>query len=134
VVVSGGYNGPDDPGTTGAAVMRDFLVQVGVNPRDILVEDQSASTHESAARCRQLLNQHGIRKVVLVTDALHLRRAEACFHKQSMEVVPAGCNYRATHFGANVASFLPDADAMVGTSSAAHEWLGLAWYWLRGRT
>jgi hypothetical protein len=33
----------------------------------------------------------------------------------------------------SITSVLPSAGGMQGVNDASHEWLGLAWYWLRGR-
>jgi uncharacterized SAM-binding protein YcdF (DUF218 family) len=130
VLVTGGKVHAGDPGPAVAAVMRDFLLTQGVRPDDLLVEDGSRTTYENAAASARLLETKGLRRVVLVTDAAHLRRAEACFRRQGVDVVPCGCRYRTAGGVGTVADFLPDAGAAVGVGEAAHEWLGLAWYWL----
>jgi uncharacterized SAM-binding protein YcdF (DUF218 family) len=129
VLVTGGKVRESDPGVSVAAAMRDFLLTQGVADRDLLVEDRSRSTAENAAASARLLEPKGVRRVVLVTDAAHLRRAEACFRRQGLDVVPCGCRYRAAG-GVGVADFLPDGSAAAGVGEAAHEWLGIAWYWL----
>jgi uncharacterized SAM-binding protein YcdF (DUF218 family) len=134
VVVSGGKVDPDSPGPALAVPMCDFLRQQGVAEADLVVEDRSTTTFENAVEGGRLLAERGIHKVVLVTDALHLSRASACFRKQGVEVVPCGCRYRASHWEWSVGSFLPDPDAARGSKDACHEWLGSAWYRLRGRT
>ena len=48
-------------------------------------------------------------------------------------VVPAGCRYRATEFFWTVFNFLPSAGAANSNQEVIHEWMGLAWYWLKGR-
>ena len=58
--------------------------------------------------------------------------ASVC-RKQGMEVVPCGCEYRILDFEIGPSSFLPQPGAARGCQRAMHEWLGLAWYWLRGR-
>jgi uncharacterized SAM-binding protein YcdF (DUF218 family) len=131
VLVSGGTVEEDKP--TCAPLMRDFLIQLGVPTTDILVEDRSRTTWENAVESRKLLEPHGIGKIVLVTDAAHLFRAERCFRKQGLEVLPWGCRYRATVFPLKVSQFLPSSRGGAGLRDAAHEWLGLAWYWLHGR-
>lgn len=132
VLVSGGTANDATPPC--APLMRDFLLKLGVAATDILVEDRSRTTWENAVESSKLLEQRGIRKIVLVTDAAHLLRAERCFRKQGMEVVPWGCRYRTKGFSLGLKSFLPSPKGSAGLVDAAHEWLGLAWYWLRGRT
>jgi uncharacterized SAM-binding protein YcdF (DUF218 family) len=133
VVVSGGRVLPDAEAPTCAAVMRDFLEELGVSADDVLLEDESRTTYENAARCRELLERRGLCRVVLVTDADHLFRAVRCFRKQGLEVVPAPCNFRAGRLFWQPREFLPDARAAQHVGEAAHEWLGTLWYWCCGR-
>jgi hypothetical protein len=60
-------------------------------------------------------------------------RAVRCFRKQGLVVTPSPCRHRATEFCFCAASLLPDPRAAAACAEAAHEWLGLAWYWLCGR-
>jgi uncharacterized SAM-binding protein YcdF (DUF218 family) len=113
--------------------MRDCLVQRGVAPADLVVEAESRSTYENAVECRRLLEDRGIRKVVLVTEASHLRRAVGCFRRQGLEVVPCGCRYRAQRYEGQLSDFVPKPWALAYCQEAAHEWLGIAWYRLHGR-
>ena len=132
VLVSGGrMNGPSEP--SGAEVMRAFLIDLGVNGSDITTEDASQTTYENAANSQKLLEARGVRRVVLVTDATHLFRAERCFRKQGLDVVPAPCNYRATRFAWSVMDFVPSPDAAQASAEAFHEWAGTLWYWCTGR-
>jgi uncharacterized SAM-binding protein YcdF (DUF218 family) len=133
VLVSGGKVHDDQPGPALAVVMRDFLLTQGVRPEDVIVEDASRSTYENAVQCARLLGEKGVHRVVLVTDAAHMRRAEGCFRKQGLDVVHCSCRYRATRRNIGPGDFLPEASAVVGVDEAAHEWLGLAWYWLTGK-
>jgi uncharacterized SAM-binding protein YcdF (DUF218 family) len=133
IVVSGGKVHPTDAGPPLAEVMRDFLLTQGVRPDDLIVESSSRTTYENAVDSARLLNDQDIHRVVLVTDAAHLRRAVACFRKQGLDVVPCGCHYRALGRNGGPADYLPDPSAAAGVEDAAHEWFGLAFYWLTGR-
>lgn len=133
VLVSGGNVNGAPHHKACAAVMRDFLVQLGVRPEDVIVEGQSRSTHENAIESARILKEQGLKRMVLVTDATHLPRAEACFRKQGVDVVPCGCGYRATPHANDRFRFVPSLYAALGSQRAFHEWLGLAWYWVRGR-
>lgn len=119
--------------TTIAAEMGRFLTDLGVDPGDIRLEDRSRSTYENALFVSDLLWADSIASVLLVTDAMHLPRSVLCFRHQGIETVPRGSRYRATSFGFDWASFLPTTTAMAGWDEASHEWLGIGWYWLRGR-
>ncbi len=131
IVVSGGaVAGNAD--LTIADSMADLLIAMGVERDDILIENRSSSTHENAINTAQLLRELGIDRVVRVTDATHLLRSELCFLRQGIDTVPRGTRYRATSLARGISSFIPSAGAIGGIDDAAHEWLGLAWYWARG--
>jgi uncharacterized SAM-binding protein YcdF (DUF218 family) len=113
--------------------MRDFLRDQGLSGADLIVEDQSRTTYENAVECRKLLEERRIRKVVLVTDAVHMFRALRSFRKQGIVAVPSACHHRATEFGWTIWDILPSAGAVGNHQRALHEWLGFVWYWAKGR-
>jgi uncharacterized SAM-binding protein YcdF (DUF218 family) len=113
--------------------MGEFLTQLGVDEEDIVTEATSADTYENARNTSRLLRERGIKRVVLVTDATHLWRAQKCFEEFSIEVVPAGVHYRAQTFEWRLAWFLPQAYDALDFQAVWHEYLGMAWYKLRGR-
>jgi uncharacterized SAM-binding protein YcdF (DUF218 family) len=133
LLVTGGKPDPDTPGPSCADLMAELLVQQGVRPSDVTVEPNSRTTYENAVESRKLLEQRGVSRIVLVTEAIHLHRAVLCFRKQGFEVVPSGCHYRATEFKPSLYYFLPDVGGIGGCEVAGHEWVGLAWYWFAGR-
>lgn len=49
-----------------------------------------------------------------------------------LEVV-AACRHRATEFSWSIWKFLPSSGGLNSVEIAAHEWIGLAWYWMKGR-
>jgi len=133
ILVSGGRVDPSTSGPTLAQAMHDFLVGLGVKEQDLLVEERSRTTYENAALSGDILTQRGIHKIVLVTSASHMRRGERCFRALGFQVVPSACDYRTAWFPWSLSCFvLPSPYAAAEVELATHEWLGLAWYWLRG--
>jgi uncharacterized SAM-binding protein YcdF (DUF218 family) len=131
VVASGGAM--EQAGPSHAAVMAKVLAEQGVPPAMIWLEDRSRSTYENAVYSAGLLRAKGIRRIALVTEAQHMLRAEACFRRQGMEVLPAPCCYRTLQFHGHWTWFFPDARAIAYNEDNAHEWAGLAWYKLSGK-
>ena len=56
----------------------------------VWIADKSRSTYENAKYGAELVKGRGISRIVLVTDAYHMPRAEGCFRKQGLSVAPAG--------------------------------------------
>ncbi|KQX01347.1 hypothetical protein ASC94_01545 [Massilia sp. Root418] len=97
------------------------------------VEPKSATTGENARLSARLLKTDGIQTVLLVTDAMHMPRAQRAFERAGLRVVAAPTMFRA--WGpVSASSFLPRADALASSYYAAYEWLGLAWYRLQEYT
>jgi len=133
VLVTGGKADPERPGPPCSEVMRDYLIRLGVESSDIQVEARSRNTYESAVACREIIQSRPGGKVFLVTEATHMARSYACFTAQEIDVTAAPCSHRATEFHWKVRTFLPSATALRSVETAAHEWIGMAWYWLHGR-
>jgi uncharacterized SAM-binding protein YcdF (DUF218 family) len=131
VLVTGGRLDPLDP--IEAEKMRDWLVLLGVPATAIVTEPNSQSTFENAVQSAAILRDRGIGKVVLVTDASHMMRATACFRKQGIEVVPGPCERITQDRDHGPDYYLPSAGAAKDTEMALREWIGIGWYWLRGR-
>jgi uncharacterized SAM-binding protein YcdF (DUF218 family) len=133
VVVSGGKLNSPLKEQTFAEVMGEFLQTQGVAAEDILKEENSQTTYENARNTAALLKERGIKKIALVTSATHMRRSEACFRAQEFDVAAVACDHQATQFRWRLANLLPSPVAASDVQGAAHEWLGLFWYWLWGR-
>jgi uncharacterized SAM-binding protein YcdF (DUF218 family) len=133
LVLASGGKIPDNPQRESlAAAMKRYLIALGVDEEFIVCEERSVDTYENAVESAKLLRERGIDDAVLVTDATHLWRAVRCFERQGLGVTPVGVYYRGT-LQWRVASFLPQASAVRTMQVVWHEYLGMAWYWVRGR-
>lgn len=93
-------------------------------------EEASRTTAENAAFSARMLKPHSVRRILLVTDALHMARARRVFTRYGFDVVPAPTMfYGATPLRA--AHFLPSPAAIRLSWYASYELVGLAWYRLR---
>jgi uncharacterized SAM-binding protein YcdF (DUF218 family) len=126
ILVCGG--GPDSGSYSQA--MRHLLEIEGIPSNLIWVEARSRSTHENALYGSRILQQHGISRVALVTDARSMPRAAASFKKQGIDVVPVPIRFYDLDFG--LKDLLPTWQAMESNGETIHEIGGLVWYWLRG--
>jgi uncharacterized SAM-binding protein YcdF (DUF218 family) len=140
VIVSGYYRQnrsdygpqyPDDPILSNP--MAKFLLEQGVDRDDIIIEDQSRTTHENAVYTKKLIEEKGFKDIVLVTDASHMNRSVLCFEKLGMEVTPAACNYYAEALEFSPQTLLPSYIGVRQARDATREYIGLVWYWIQGR-
>ena len=96
-------------------------------------EADSRNTYENAVLTRQVLAEHGLQRVLLVTSALHMPRALATFKSAGIDAVPAVTDFTVTcKDQRTVIDFLPDAGALLRTTNAIKEYVGYAYYWWKG--
>jgi uncharacterized SAM-binding protein YcdF (DUF218 family) len=119
-----------------AQVNRRLLIgALGVDSSAILLEQKSRNTYENAVFTKKLLDSLRLPPaVILVTSAMHMRRASALFRKAGCTVYPAPTDYRAdVPFRLNPVSFFPNAAALNNSTCALHEIYGIIAYKLLGR-
>ena len=73
LIFTGGQGNPNEPTESSAA--RQYALQRGVPMADILIEEKSHTTYENILYAKQLADTHGIKKVLIVSDPLHMKRA-----------------------------------------------------------
>jgi uncharacterized SAM-binding protein YcdF (DUF218 family) len=127
LLASGGM--PDGSGKSEAAVMAEVMREDFATPVK-WKEQSSDNTAENAQNSAVMLKKSGVRRVLLVTDALHMARATMAFRMAGLDVVPAPTGFRTTSPLSEI-DFIPNAGALATTHYAMHEWIGIAWYWLR---
>jgi len=134
LVVATGGNLPWVGGDVAEALLiRDVLVELGVPEDAVLVETESRNTRENAVNTAPVLDENGIDRVLLVTSARHMRRSLAVFAHAGIDAVPAPADFSSRSWqSGSILEFLPDANALVRTSSVLREALGLVAYRLRG--
>jgi uncharacterized SAM-binding protein YcdF (DUF218 family) len=78
------------PGGPAEAQVRSALArELGLPEQALLVETRARTTREEATLSARALQGQGIRRILLVTDALHLVRAQRLFTRAGFEVLPA---------------------------------------------
>ena len=93
-------------------------------------EGKSRNTAENAAFSAALLRPDAVRRVLLVTDAMHMPRSRTAFQRAGMDVVAAPTLFF-SHAPLTVGAYLPSAEGLRESWYAIYELLGIAWYGLR---
>lgn len=118
--------------TPEAVLMAQLLAEFGMSLDNVLLEDESRNTHENGINSSSIMHAHGIKRILLVTSAFHMRRAQAVFEKLGIEVVPAATDYQVGEPDPGILDWLPDAEALWGTTFGVKEYIGWLVYRLRG--
>ena len=135
VLVSGGAANLLEPGTYEADMLKRFLVNAGIDSARVLTERSSRTTYENAVYCKVMLDSvEPGGKYLLVTSALHMRRALACFKAQGMDVIPYTVQKMVGHRRYDISYLLVPSMAAIGRwEHLMHELLGYAYYKATGR-
>ncbi len=105
-----------------AGAMAELGVRFGIPADRIRLENAARNTFQNALYSDPILRRLGARRLVLVTDRLHMKRAEGCFR---------ALGYETERFAVHSPDSHPDNMSMLGF--AGHEAVALTYYWLRGR-
>lgn len=116
-----------------ALVMQDYLLSTGTPPELLLTEPNSKNTAENAENVKKLFEHREMPlSIVLVTSALHMKRAHAVFSRQGFDVCPLPVDRIAIH-GVPWHAGLPLTSAMAKAGKLLHELAGIVFYRITGR-
>ena len=129
MLVTGGNGVEDDASWSkaeamAAALRDDFGVPVK------WVEGKSRNTAENAAFSAAVLRPESVRRVLLVTDAMHMPRSRTAFQRAGFDVVAAPTLFF-SYAPLSASSWLPSAEGLRLSWYAIYELFGIAWYRLR---
>ena len=113
--------------------MARLLEEWSVPAAAIQVESGSINTRENAMLSYQALAPRGIRRIILVTSAMHMKRAVESFRKVGFAVVPVPADFQ-TGWGEPLmlSRFLPSPHNLRNADEALREWLAILVYHMRG--
>lgn len=82
ILCSGGGTAQGNPGATEADVMAKWLIEQGVDPRRVIVENRSYSTELNAAYSLRILSEEypEVDSLALISSDYHLRRCNVLFY------------------------------------------------------
>ncbi len=111
----------------------DLLATWGIPRAAIVAEVQSTTTYENAVHTARLARAREWTRLIVVTSALHMRRAHATFAATGLTIVPAATDFEVIDTGPpTLLDWLPNADALEGSTRAIKEYVGYLVYDWRG--
>jgi uncharacterized SAM-binding protein YcdF (DUF218 family) len=130
VLVSGGV--PSEGRASEAVLMKGTLEEsLGTKVR--WVEDASRDTAGNARLSAEMLRAAGITRIVLVTQAQHMPRAQASFQRAGLSVLPAPHGFAGAPLDWGLLSLFPSGSGAELGHRASHELLGRLWYGIQGQ-
>lgn len=114
---------------------KEILVHWGIPSKDIIVENKSQNTHENAVNTSKLINEKfSNQRYLLITSALHMKRASACFRKEGLKfgVFTTDHYSRKTKVEFTPDILLPSVNSFVVWEAYLKEVVGYAVYSFQG--
>lgn len=132
LVFTGGSGDIEQGVSNEAEFARILFAQLGLPPGRVLFESESRTTRENAVDAAALARPRDGERWVLVTSASHMPRAVGVFRRAGWAVLPWPVGYQSRDHVAALPLSLGQKLAVLDW--AAHEWIGLLAYRLRGWT
>ena len=129
IIISGGNGDLINNGMKESEWSRSFLINMGIESQDILLENSSRNTIENAQNTAMLIKSDIAQKVLLITSAKHMKRAKFCFNKKNFKIdcYPTDCTNSDITLSFDYL-FIPNIDALDKWESLIHEWIGYIVY------
>ena len=133
VLLSGARDRRRPPGPTEAQLGWMFLIDLGVPADNQILDNISKTTQEHVKHVARVLDANDMDTFLLVTSAIHMRRAEAVFKAGGLEPVPVATDFK-RRSDAKLTPWhcIPNVHSLSGSTAALHEYFGYWFYRVRG--
>jgi uncharacterized SAM-binding protein YcdF (DUF218 family) len=129
LILTGGNGEPFSMRLADADVMAPAALRMGISPRQLVIEPVSRNTLENSYAVRAIEKGDCI---ILVTSAYYMRRAVLMFERRGFKVIPAPVYFLTQSHALNASSLIPGAVNLMHSSVGIAEWIGMAWWRVRG--
>ncbi len=135
IVHTGGEGLILSSGTSEADGAEPLLLSFGISPERIVLETKARNTFENAVFTKKLIDPQAGQTWLLVTSAYHMPRAMGVFRASGWTgVVAYPVDFRTRGWADKKRWFSGLSDGLKRFDTAFKEWIGLAAYWMSGRS
>jgi len=110
--------------------LKKIAIANGISENNILLTENVENTDQEAKAIKKLLSEDKT-KVLLVTSAYHMPRAQKVFKAAGLNVVPFPVDFQKELSKITFMSFMPSANALSRTSFFVREMIGRVYYNLK---
>jgi uncharacterized SAM-binding protein YcdF (DUF218 family) len=130
IVFTGGKMLWDKVKKTEGDVLKEYAISNGISSEKIFVTKDVENTADEAKATKELIGPS--KRIILVTSAYHMYRAQRLFKKQGFEVIPYNMDYKAAwNAKLTFMYLLPSAGNLELTETAIRELLGRIFYLIK---
>jgi uncharacterized SAM-binding protein YcdF (DUF218 family) len=129
LVFTGGKMPWDKAKKTEGAVLKEYAISNGIPSENIFVTKDVENTAEEAVAVKELISPS--KRIILITSAFHMYRAQRLFEKQGFTVIPYKVDYKvAGNAKMTIMNFLPNAKNLGMSENGMREIIGRLFYLL----
>ena len=135
VIYTSGSSSFSGATSTEARQARTLMSQMGIPPERVTIEEKSRNTDENARFTSAIAHPQPSERWIIVTSAFHMPRSMGIFEKAGFHPIayPVAFRTRGRWPGDLRLTFEPVRNLRI-FEIAIHEWIGLAAYWVSGRS
>ncbi len=118
-------------GRTEGAVLANYAVECGISNSQILVSSKVTNTKDEAIAIKKMALGN---KIILVTSAFHMPRAQTLFIKEGFEVISYPVDFKSLADDSfTFMDYIPNGQSLAKTEIGMRELIGRLYYWLQFR-
>jgi len=109
--------------------LKKLAIKYGIPEEKIILTEEVQNTDQEAKAIKKILNDNA--KIILVTSAFHMPRAEKVFKAAEIKVVPFPVDFYNSKSKTTIMDFIPSADSLSASSHFVREMIGRLYYNLK---
>jgi len=109
--------------------LKKLAIKYGIPEEKIILTEEVQNTDQEAKAIKKILNDNA--KIILVTSAFHMPRAEKVFKAANINLIPFPVDFQNSKSKTTIMDFIPSADSLSASSHFAREMIGRLYYNLK---
>ena len=109
--------------------LKELAIKYGIPEEKIILTEEVQNTDQEANAIKKILNEDA--KIILVTSAFHMPRAERVFKAANINVIPFPVDFQNSKSKTTMMDFIPSAESLFHTSHFVREMIGRLYYDLK---
>ena len=110
--------------------LKELAIKFGISEENIILTDEVQNTDQEAKAVKNLLANDNSR-IILVTSAFHMPRAEKVFKAANINVIPFPVDFQNSKSKTTMMDFIPSSGSLSQTSHFVREMIGRLYYTLK---
>ena len=102
--------------------LKELAIKYGVSEENIILTDEVQNTDQEAKAIKKILTEDA--KIILVTSAYHMPRAEKVFKAANINLIPYPVDFQSSKLKTTIMDFIPSAKSFFDTSHFVREIIG----------